>query len=50
VAFSPKAMVLTSTAADLAVVALGSVSVAGAKNSAGVVVPISKFVILVRDT
>ncbi len=49
VAFAPIAMTLTSTAANLAVVAAGSFSVAITKNSAGVVVPICRIVLAVRD-
>jgi dipeptidase len=50
VAFAPIAMTLTTTAADLAVVAQGSCSLAIAKGSTGVVVPICQIILLVRDT
>jgi hypothetical protein len=49
VAFTPIALTLTTTAANLAVVALGSFSLAITKGSTGVVVPICRIVLAVRD-
>lgn len=48
VAFAPKAMVLTATAADLRIAAGSSISVQITKNGAGVVVPISSFYVILQ--